>query len=815
MIQKMQTLSTKRYWDGLLIFIAISAICMVGFRLYVTEWTDHLDILVYVSFFAGLAGLALGYSRFSAPIAALFSTLYGTFIIGWLFGTTVSIEMSWRNRIINYLGWRLRMALHHFRNDLPINDSILFLMLMALILWLLGTLASFILVRKGQVWQLAIPFGVALLVVGHYDQNLSLNAGYLFAFLFAFLVIVGRVTFMQNRENWQQEGIITNAGARSDLSKSLLFLSILLLGLAWLIPVSPNQINTSIKIWNAITDLWDQFSERVEEVFTFESGVSRSSPEIIYRNELALGTGSEPGSDPVFQVESLSNVPVGYRHYWRTRSYDYFENGMWSFDVDYQEEFLFEDSLEITYPDWKTSRLASYRFTTSVLRTNVIYAPGRPTLVDRPVTASIVSLGELGEDLIGLVAEPAMESGDTYEIETYINLPTVSELQATARDYPEWTAPYLQLPEGFPTEVSALALELTRDIENPYDMTATITQYLRDTITYASTITPIPEGEDPIAWFLFESRQGFCNYYATAQVLMLRSVGIPARLSVGYAQGEYDAESDTYTVLESNSHAWPEAYFENYGWVIFEPTVSEDNYVFPAQRPQNSNAFDPNMGYLPLMDMDFEIMPDPNRMNGSTDVVAIPEEFPDGENVPGEETLLDESVTNLEESQRPRSLWLIVVLMVTTFFILIRQKRIRVNFSVVPIYVEKLLMRLGIKVPKMLSRWSRIAQLPEIEKAYRQLSQSLKLMGHPLSLAETPAERAQALVQLLPATSTPAQTIADDYYMKKYSRGDDIPDEKRARFAAIQVKRVARQSWWQDKLHLWKKFLPKKRNLTS
>jgi len=95
------------------------------------------------------------------------------------------------------------------------------------------------------------------------------------------------------------------------------------------------------------------------------------------------------------------------------------------------------------------------------------------------------------------------------------------------------------------------------------------------------------------------------------------------------------------------------------------------------------------------------------------------------------------------------------------------------------------------------------------------MSQSLKLMGHPLSLAETPAERAQALSLLLPEASTPAQTIADDYYLNKYSRGDDIPDEKRARFAANQVKRVARRSWWHNKYHFWQKIFPKKENITG
>jgi len=74
---------------------------------------------------------------------------------------------------------------------------------------------------------------------------------------------------------------------------------------------------------------------------------------------MALGDGSQPGSDPVFKVEALSKVPTGYRHYWRTRSYDTYDEGGWSSNMDEREEFLFPDSFEISYPEWERSRIAN------------------------------------------------------------------------------------------------------------------------------------------------------------------------------------------------------------------------------------------------------------------------------------------------------------------------------------------------------------------------------------------------------------------------------------------------------------------------
>jgi len=78
-------------------------------------------------------------------------------------------------------------------------------------------------------------------------------------------------------------------------------------------------------------------------------------------------------------------------------------------------------------------------------------------------------------------------------------------------------------------------------------------------------------------------KQGFCNYYATAEVILLRSVGIPARLAVGYAQGDNVDDPLLYTVRQRDAHAWPEVYFPGVGWVEFEPTASQPTLVRPQE----------------------------------------------------------------------------------------------------------------------------------------------------------------------------------------------------------------------------------------
>ena len=95
----------------------------------------------------------------------------------------------------------------------------------------------------------------------------------------------------------------------------------------------------------------------------------------------------------------------------------------------------------------------------------------------------------------------------------------------------EWvTDRYLQLPPDFSERIQELANSITAGKVTPYDKTVAITQYLRDTIILFHHHPAPPPGRDVMEWFLFELKSGFCNYYATAEVLMLRSLGIPARI---------------------------------------------------------------------------------------------------------------------------------------------------------------------------------------------------------------------------------------------------------------------------------------------
>jgi hypothetical protein len=76
-------------------------------------------------------------------------------------------------------------------------------------------------------------------------------------------------------------------------------------------------------------------------------------------------------------------------------------------------------------------------------------------------------------------------------------------------------------------------------------------------------------------YFLFDLKRGYCDYYATAMVVLARASGLPSRFVSGYASGSYDAPNAQYVVRELNAHSWVEVYFPEIGWIEFEPTASQ------------------------------------------------------------------------------------------------------------------------------------------------------------------------------------------------------------------------------------------------
>ncbi|UCF36879.1 MAG: DUF3488 domain-containing protein [Acidobacteriota bacterium] len=129
---------------------------------------------------------------------------------------------------------------------------------------------------------------------------------------------------------------------------------------------------------------------------------------------------------------------------------------------------------------------------------------------------------------------------------------------------------YLQLPE-LDSRIPGLVEQLTADIPTPVGKALRLESYLQHEFTYTLD-NPVGGTADPLSTFLFDVRSGHCEYFATAQAVMLRVLGIPSRVVNGFLRGEYNEWGDYFIVKQSDAHSWVEAYFPGAGWIEFDPT---------------------------------------------------------------------------------------------------------------------------------------------------------------------------------------------------------------------------------------------------
>ncbi len=204
------------------------------------------------------------------------------------------------------------------------------------------------------------------------------------------------------------------------------------------------------------------------------------------------------------------------------------------------------------------------------------------------------SINRGAEVAVNIIKEQSRYQYDTLSDEEYhkfqrairskyagIELPDVEDFEKILKQRAEYIRrTYLDLPGSITERTYELAEEITVGCKTDYDKMAAIVEYLSD---YGYTTTPgsLPDDQEIVDYFLFDLKQGYCTYFATAAAVLGRCVGIPTRYMQGYLLdvnriGSYGS----YTVMEDQAHAWVECYFEGVGWLTFEATPGNDNYLY-------------------------------------------------------------------------------------------------------------------------------------------------------------------------------------------------------------------------------------------
>ena len=172
-----------------------------------------------------------------------------------------------------------------------------------------------------------------------------------------------------------------------------------------------------------------------------------------------------------------------------------------------------------------------------------------------------------------------LRSGATYEVTSLIPPGNAAGRIGTPPLSRDLERRYLQLPPQLPQRVRDLARQITRGTRGPQDAAVTIRSYLVDHYPYNLRVAQPSWDQDFVDWFLFEAKQGYCNHFASAMVVLCRCVGVPARLVTGYVPGELSPEqADTYEVQEKDAHSWVEVFIGGLGWQTLDPTPPQSEH---------------------------------------------------------------------------------------------------------------------------------------------------------------------------------------------------------------------------------------------
>ncbi len=414
-------------------------------------------------------------------------------------------------------------------------------------------------------------------------------------------------TFGVNLQRWIQfrvdyaELIISN----TFIAASILIILLALFG--WVLP------------YISFKDMVDQYRRRSSQEnqaarslgLEFARETARPLPAVLnpirspgLPNNHLLGSGPELSQQIIFTVhtgEKAAYIPSSpeeinikinqeeLHHYWSSYRFDIYTGTGW---VSSPVVSRTESGREILFDIPPGYRMLTQDFVVENGNSGILYWSGMIFSSDFPFEAawrifpdpsiSMIIDPFQGADIFG-----AVNNRQKYQVKSLISSISEDQLRKAGRVFPNNIQQnYTKLPASVPERVYSLARNLTSSRASPYDEAKALEKYLRDNYPYNLNVSLPPVGADVVDYFLFDLKEGYCDYYASAMVVMARSIGLPARLVSGFASGLFDDSEGTFTVRASDAHAWVEIYFSGIGWVEFEPTANQPEFIHNVNIPE-------------------------------------------------------------------------------------------------------------------------------------------------------------------------------------------------------------------------------------
>ncbi|HSR46346.1 MAG TPA: transglutaminase domain-containing protein [Anaerolineales bacterium] len=724
-----------------------AAVLIAAMALPAANWTDDLGLIPVVAAIGLALGAVLVWSRFGGWAAAILALGYGAAFILYEMTSLLDPGMAWRDRVFDVAG-RVEVFISKILASEPNHDTLMFVLLMSIAFWVVAVFGTWWLLRHGSLWLALFLPGLAVFLNVYYYRYGERLQIYLPVFLLAALALIVRTELTGRKTSWERLRAQVPSDISGRITQAGVVVALVVIALAWMWPSLPDAQAEGGLIADAPS--YNPFGE----VFSDALAGLRSPVNLYgetFADSLSLGAGADPGSKAIFQAAMRGEMTEGTRLYWRARTFDRYEAGGWTRTVGEVARYRPRDRAMADTED-RARVGVDVSISPFVPAVKLLYLPARADGVNRTVDVRQVEADGRVVDVLEVSSSEVILPGETYRAFSSVPAPTATELRIAGTEYPAWvTDAYLQLPEDVPESVLRLAAEIAGLAPNSYAKADAITTWLRENITYARVTEAPPPGRDPLEWFLFDSKVGYCDYYASSAVVMLRALGVPARFSVGYASGVFDEESNLYYVAASDTHSWPEVYFPGYGWVEFEPTASQPALV----RPEGEGGA-------------AETAPDTEDIGAQDDLGPIGAEE-------GGDDILRGLPEDVEVPEAPVSpfRWLpYAFLGLTAVVILILVTPARAVAARVTVAGSR---RAGMSVPGWVEEW---AAPPKTEagRVFRRLAGWPSRLGVEFRRRDiTPHERGAALAEVIPDQQQAIDRIVESYAAERYG---DRPAER-------------------------------------
>jgi transglutaminase-like putative cysteine protease len=583
------------WWSALLVLLLTFTVAR---STATAGWVNGIDIIPLI---------ALGGALFMAVLAALPVPWPLALGAGTILGPVVAFIQAWpflhalhRDDVLNQglIGvWWGRIV-----DGSAGTDTSFYLFLICWLMWVTGGWLSWCVLRWRKPLLGLIPgaaaFATNLLNIrpGENDQN-----GYTLAILVLTLALLLWTNYTGSIASATRAHVKLTGDARWDFWESGLVAMAALIVLAIMLPPLSTADRT-LDLESSLFSNWAQLQDRLSRPGAIGNGTAAGGT-TGFATDVPLGGPLTRTKDPVFTYTLIGDT--GPR-YFRGVNVTLTAGGEWRWPAQAGIKASVGKNEVPPYAE-PYLKLAVAGYKVKMIRppsgfADIVFYPGTLYRVDRQTLATEVLLppssttGQLTSiDRLSSTSPPT--SVGTYTAYTEYSTATEAELRDAGTNYPDWLDQFARLPaQGYRSQdvqnrIHSLAVDIVAKAgaTNPYDRATAIQNYLRDSTNYKYRLDPqpIPTGRDRLAYFLFNSKEGYCEFFASAMGDMLRSLGIPTRLVNGFGPGSFDGATQTYIVRGEDAHTWVESYFPGYGWIPFEPTA--DGVYQPVTRGTNGS----------------------------------------------------------------------------------------------------------------------------------------------------------------------------------------------------------------------------------